>query len=87
MDENKVIRKCLSCGARKPRTDLIKITINKKTKELKVNPDYGFQGYSVYLCKDMNCVNLAFKKGRILKILKIKQDESLKEKIGAVLER
>lgn len=46
-----------------------------------------FFGRSLYVCADPACVENAFKKGRIYKLLKIKPDESLKEKIRAVLDR
>ena len=85
MDETKIIRKCIACGKELVRTNLIKITKNSKTKEIKICPDSKFYGRSAYLCKNSNCIDKAFKKGRIYKILKITQDESLKEKINAVL--
>lgn len=86
MDESKIIRKCTSCSKAKSRDDLIKITVNKNTNEVKVSPDSKFVGRSCYVCKDIGCIDNAFKKGRIYKILKIKPDDTLKEKIRAVLE-
>lgn len=86
MDETKIIRKCIACGIEKSRDKLIKITINKKNRTIEVNPKSDFCGRSAYLCKDFECINNAFKKGRLYKILKINQDESLKEKIMTVLE-
>ena len=74
MDEQKIIRKCTACSKELSRDKLIKITVN------------NFFGRSAYICKDIDCIEKAFKKGRIFKILKIKQDETLKEKIRAVLE-
>ncbi len=86
MDETKIYRKCISCNCIKPRTELIKITINKATKELRISPSSNFVGRSLYICKNFSCIDTAFKKGRIYKILKIKPDETFKEKIRAVLE-
>lgn len=86
MDETKIIRKCCACGCNKSRDELIKVTVNLKTSEVKILPDSMFMGRSVYLCKDLNCLEKAFKKGRIHRLLKIKPDETLKEKIRAVLE-
>lgn len=85
MDEENIIRKCAACGAQKSRNELIKITVNIK-KELQIMPDSKFFGRSVYICKNEECIEKAFKKGRIYKFLKIKPDETLKEKIRAVLE-
>lgn len=86
MDESKIFRKCIACNQLKSREDLIKITVNKSTQEIKVSPDSKFVGRSCYICDDVSCIEAAFKKGRFYKILKIKPDDSLKEKIRAVLE-
>ncbi len=85
MDESKIIRKCAACNAKKSRNELIKITADKN-KEVRIMPDSSFFGHSVYLCKDAECIQKAFKKGRLYKILKIKPDETLEEKIMTVLE-
>ena len=85
MDEQKIIRKCTACSKELSRDKFIKITVNNQ-KEVEIMPDSKFFGRSAYICKDIDCIEKAFKKGRIFKILKIKQDETLKEKIRAVLE-
>lgn len=87
MKENEIYRKCIACNQIKTRDTLIKITRQKTTGEIKINPDSKFFGRSVYICKNEECVNNAFKKGKIFKILKIKDNEILKEKIRAVLEK
>lgn len=81
------LRKCIACNRLKSREQLIKITIKKTTGEIKVNPDSKFFGRSAYICKNDECVNNAFKKGKFFKILHIKQDDNIKEKIRAVLEK
>ena len=86
MDENKIIRKCAACNTEKSIKEFIKITANK-SKEVKVMPDSRFFGRSAYICKNQACIEKVFKKGRIYKILKIKPDETLKEKIRTVLEK
>lgn len=88
MDEGKIIRKCVACNSLKSRNELIKITVKKSNTGalIEINPDSKFFGRSAYLCKDKACIDNAFKKGRFFKILKIKPDDSLKEKIRAVLE-
>lgn len=78
MDEEKIIRKCCACNEKKSRNELIKITLNSKTKELKVSPSSTFFGRSVYICANQDCVEKAFKKGRINKLLKTKTDENFK---------
>lgn len=87
MDEKNIIRKCAACSALKPRSELIKITLNKSCGEVRVMPESDFFGRSVYLCRNIDCVNAAFKKNKIFRILKIKIQETLEEKIRAVLEK
>lgn len=86
MNEKKFLRKCIFCAEFKKRNELVKITVNKLTNDVKVNPDTNFFGRSAYICKDIHCIDGAFKKGRLYKILKIKPDDTLNEKIRAVLE-
>lgn len=86
MDETRIIRKCIACNTLKSRNDLIKITTNK-LGEIKIMPDSKFAGRSVYVCKNEDCLKSAFKKGKLYKILKIKPDEIIEQKIRAVLER
>ena len=82
---NFVERKCIVCNKTKSRDDLIKITKNSNN-EVRVMPDSSFFGRSAYICKSQECVCKAFKKDKLFKILKINPEESLKEKIWAVLE-
>lgn len=85
MADDKIFRKCIACNQLKPRNELIKITFNKSLDEVKVNPDSKFFGRSVYICRSFDCFNNAFKKGKLYKILRVKESDILKEKIRAVL--
>lgn len=85
-EDKKFLRKCIGCGAYKQKSDLIKITKDSKTKEAVINPESGIYGRSAYICRDRNCINNAFKKMKISKILKQNVSENLKEKIMTVLE-
>ncbi len=85
MDEQNIFRKCIACNTLKSRDRLIKITINK-AKEIQVMPDSKFQGRSVYICKNSECVQKALKKNRIYRILRVNPDKFPEEKIRAVLE-
>lgn len=86
MDENKIKRICAACNTEKSRNEFIKITVNKN-KELQIMPNSKFTGRSTYICKNNDCIKKAFKKGKLYKILKIKPDETLEQKIRAVLEK
>lgn len=74
-----VERKCVGCGKIKDRQELIKIT--KVDGDIIVNPDSKKFGRSVYVCYNNVCIENAFKKNRISKILKTSIPEDLKGKL------
>ena len=63
-------RKCISCGEIKPREELIKITKEHTIGDIVIQPNSKTFGRSVYLCYNENCINTAFKKNKINKMLK-----------------
>lgn len=86
-DERKFLRKCIGCGEYKPKSEFIKITKDSKSDKIFVNPLNNIYGRSCYICKDETCINTAFKKDRIFKILKTKTDIELKNKIIVLLNK
>ena len=66
----KHLRKCVSCGVFKPREDMIKITKDHSTEEVVLKPDSKTFGRSVYLCYNQSCIENAFKKNKINRVLK-----------------
>ncbi len=68
------IRKCISCGSLKKRSELIKITKDKTSGNVILMPDSKTFGRSVYLCYNQSCIDNAFKKNRINKTLKTGAD-------------
>ena len=79
------IRKCCGCSKENNKENLIKITRNQNG-EVRVMPDSKFTGRSVYICKNSECIEKAFKKGKLFKVLKSQIDKTIKEKIRTVLE-
>ena len=75
-----VYRKCAGCGKITDRTNLIKITRDAHS-DIFVNPDTKIFGRSVYLCYNKMCIEVAFKKNRISKLLKTSIPPELKGKI------
>lgn len=71
-----VERVCAGCRQTKDRKDLIKIT-NAAGKPV-INPNSTTFGRSVYLCYNRTCIESAFKKNKISKILKTSVAEELK---------
>ena len=64
------IRKCVSCGQYKKRSELIKITKEYLSGKVIPEPNSRIFGRSVYLCYNQDCINKAIKKG-INKPLKV----------------
>lgn len=78
-------RKCIACGKMENKLELIKITREYKTKNIVVAPDNNTFGRSAYICKNEICINNAIRKGKIFKVLRVKNVNNLFEKIKAVL--
>ncbi len=74
-------RKCAGCGKIKNRDELIKITRQNPDGTIVINPESKIFGRSVYLCYNNDCIEAAFKKNRIGKILKAPIPEDLKGKL------
>ena len=67
----KNLRKCVGCGALKPREDMIKITKEHSTGEVVVNPNSKTFGRSAYLCYNQDCIEQALKKKKFNRVLKV----------------
>ena len=63
-------RKCISCGKIKPKEELIKITKEHKSGDVVIQPNSKIFGRSAYLCYNKNCIDMAFKKKKLNKMLK-----------------
>ena len=74
-------RKCVACGEFKPRENLIRITKKHDDGQLVINPNSKIFGRSAYLCYNNACIENAFKKNRISKVLKASVPEDLKGKL------
>ena len=72
------LRKCIGCGALKPREGMIKITKEYSTEQVVVNPNSKTFGRSAYLCYNQNCIEQALKKKKINRVLKISTSIDLK---------
>ena len=74
-------RKCAGCGKLKNREELIKITKENLHGNVVINHSNKIFGRSVYLCYNNSCIEAAFKKNRISKVLKASVPEDLKGKL------
>lgn len=73
-----VERRCAGCWQIKDRNDLIKITVNHADRSLIINPNNLTFGRSVYLCYNESCIEAAFKKNKLSKVLKTPVPNELK---------
>ena len=71
-------RKCVGCGTIKDKKDLIKVTAQKSCEDVIVNGDSKIFGRSAYLCYNISCVENAFKKNKLKKVLRTPIKEDLK---------
>ncbi len=72
-------RKCVGCGIIKNREDLIKIQYI--AENVVINGNSKTFGRSAYLCYNKSCIENAFKKDRLKKILKAPVPKELKGKL------
>lgn len=85
MNKKKFLRQCASCRSIKSKEELIRITKDYKTGEIKINFDGSVQGRSVYLCKNLLCIEKALKKNALDVLLKSKLPENVKLELSTVL--
>ena len=76
-----VDRKCVGCNAIKNRDELIKITKKNGSANIIINHSNKIFGRSAYLCYNNACIENAFKKNRLSKVLKASVPEDLKGKL------
>jgi len=72
-------RRCAGCYQVKDRNDFIKIT--RTPEGVIVNPNSYTFGRSAYLCYNNSCIESAFKKNKLAKVLKTAIPEELKGQI------
>ena len=76
-----VDRKCVGCLKIKNREELIKVTVSKALNDIVINADSKTFGRSAYLCYNNSCIENAFKKDRLKKVLKSPVPQDLKGKL------
>ena len=77
----------MCCRTFKKKDDLIRLTKDFKTSEIKINTNNEIQGRSVDICKNKDCIEKAFKKNRIEVLLKSKLPEDVKIDLYTVLKK
>ena len=75
------LRKCIGCGKLKDASQLIKITNDRINNQVVINPNSKIFGRSVYLCYNNSCIENAFKKNKISRVLKSSVPPDVKGKL------
>ena len=76
-----VKRKCVGCNQIKDVDELLKLTHDSTTGQVVINKNNKIFGRSAYLCYNTSCIEAAFKKNKISKVLKTQVSEDMKGKL------
>lgn len=63
------LRKCLGCQETKPKKELIRVVRAAHTDEIKIDLTGKMAGRGAYICRNMECLEKAYKAKRIDKAL------------------
>ena len=83
--ERKFKRRCIICGKYKDKSELLRLTKESGSSDLKLNINSEFQGYSFYICKDRDCLKKSLKNKVLTKYTKLNYPEKLREIIKQML--
>lgn len=77
------IRKCVGCGERKEKGELLRVVYNKDNSQVMIDPGGGkMPGRGAYLCPDSNCIDKARKSNSLARALKTSISEEIYNKLA-----
>lgn len=82
--KNKPQRTCMGCFEKKDKNKLIRIVKNKK-EEIFIDKTGKAEGRGIYICNDVNCLGKLIKNNKLEKVLQIKIDKDIYEKLRGVI--
>lgn len=82
--KNKPQRTCMGCFEKKDKNKLIRIVKNKK-EEIFIDKTGKAEGRGIYICNDVNCLEKLIKNNKLEKVLQIKIDKDIYEKLRGVI--
>lgn len=74
------LRKCVACGQNKSKKELIRI-VNNKEEGVIVDLTGKKNGRGAYLCRNIECFNLAVSKKKLSRALKTEIPDSILEEL------
>ncbi|ADO77111.1 RNase P modulator RnpM [Halanaerobium praevalens] len=80
MQSRSPIRKCVGCGARRDKIELLRVVNNKG--DILVDPGGRTPGRGAYLCPNLDCLDQAIEKGALKKALRKEISDEIYTKIS-----
>ena len=80
MQSRSPISKCVGCGARRDKIELLRVVNNKG--DILIDPGERITGRGAYLCPNMDCLDKAVEKDSLKKALKIEISDEIYEQIS-----
>ncbi|SFL14299.1 RNase P modulator RnpM [Halanaerobium salsuginis] len=80
MQSRSPIRKCVGCGARRDKIELLRIVNNKS--EILVDPGGRTPGRGAYICPNMDCLDKAVANNSLKKALRAEISDEIYQKIS-----
>jgi len=65
------IRKCVACGERRPKKELIRIVYDRKEESISIDKKGKLPGRGAYICPQNECLNKALKDERLSRALNV----------------
>jgi uncharacterized protein len=79
-------RRCVSCRKVAPRNEFWRVVRCYPSKEVQIDlGDTHLQGRSAYLCRTPECLQIAQKKNRLGRSLKVQVSQDIYQKLGVFL--
>ena len=80
MQTRSPIRKCVGCGARRDKIELLRVVNNKG--EILIDPGERTPGRGAHLCPNMDCLDKAVESGILKDALRIEISDEIYNKIS-----
>ena len=77
-------RTCIGCNIKKNKQELLRIVKNKNGN-IDIDETYKMQGRGAYICKKIDCLDIAIKKKKLERSFSCKIDINVYEKIKNVI--
>lgn len=84
MSANKFLRKCVACGIRTEKNNLIRLA--KLNSQVFIDVDKNKDGRGAYICKNHKCFQKAVKNRSLYRALKVEINEDLLRELEKYVE-